>query len=294
MVTASWHDDSSDSDMLTYGDGTWVAYMNSATKASRIGLFAGYNFAGSVEWAIDLVQFVVGEAAAVAALDVVAQELDFIDGLLISNYDVTQFAVTNVTDLATRLIGFDGCTIDKGFNPAVIYSGWQQSWKIMNQVYSLAKAGLNFNEAGAVEFLGPPAGNKDQQSAFQQSFLNLATIQPGYITTPLDWRIAVCCDDPQFDCTCGFNPGTIAYTVQKDPKYQVASINFCPVYFRQPTLDQVVAEYSTDPSLEIFANLINYQGNQGRTWIYEPLHIDWVSLAGAYGSNMISKCSLKP
>lgn len=72
MVTASWHDDSSDSDMLTYGDGTWVAYMNSATKASRIGLFAGYNFAGSVEWAIDLVQFVVGEAVAVAALDVVA------------------------------------------------------------------------------------------------------------------------------------------------------------------------------------------------------------------------------
>ncbi|KAK3305284.1 uncharacterized protein B0T15DRAFT_397766, partial [Chaetomium strumarium] len=44
----------SDSDMMTYGGGTWVSHMSHATKASRISRYASYGFAGSVEWAVDL------------------------------------------------------------------------------------------------------------------------------------------------------------------------------------------------------------------------------------------------
>jgi len=80
----------------------------------------------------------------------------FDSALALSNYDMTQFD-GNVTDLATRLIGFNGCT-----PPQVeeIFSRWQQSWKIMNLLYSQAHSilgsnGFNFNEASAVDYLGP-------------------------------------------------------------------------------------------------------------------------------------------
>lgn len=46
-------DESSDSDIVVYGN-TWVAYMSAATKARRISKYQSQNFAGTVDWAIDL------------------------------------------------------------------------------------------------------------------------------------------------------------------------------------------------------------------------------------------------
>lgn len=57
--TTSWYDAASDSDMVTF-DGTWAAYMSEDVKASRAELYEGYNLAGTVNWAIDLVDFVDG------------------------------------------------------------------------------------------------------------------------------------------------------------------------------------------------------------------------------------------
>ncbi|KAK9234065.1 hypothetical protein V1525DRAFT_391821 [Lipomyces kononenkoae] len=54
----SWHDSESDSDMMTYGNNTWVAYMSEDTKASRIKLYSTLGFGGAVEWALDLTAFV--------------------------------------------------------------------------------------------------------------------------------------------------------------------------------------------------------------------------------------------
>lgn len=65
----------------------------------------------------------------------------------------------NVTDLATRLVNWNGCD---ALERQMIYAGWQQSWKIMNLLYKEAKS-INFNEASAVEYLGPPALNQNQQ-----------------------------------------------------------------------------------------------------------------------------------
>ncbi|KAK9364399.1 hypothetical protein V1509DRAFT_78068 [Lipomyces kononenkoae] len=54
----SWYDSVSDSDMMTYGNNTWVAYMSQASKASRTNLYSTLGFLGTVEWAVDLTAFV--------------------------------------------------------------------------------------------------------------------------------------------------------------------------------------------------------------------------------------------
>ncbi|KAH6997387.1 glycoside hydrolase family 18 protein [Ilyonectria destructans] len=50
------YDQSSASDTLFYGN-NWVAYMSDVTKKSRISHYEGLNFAGTVDWAVDLQQY---------------------------------------------------------------------------------------------------------------------------------------------------------------------------------------------------------------------------------------------
>lgn len=93
----------------------------------------------------------------------VAQAVEeFTAALSISGYDMSTFD-GNVTDLATKLVKFNGC------NPVqrtAIYSGWQQSWKIMNLLYKEADS-IDFNSAAAMEYLGPPSLNQNQQGAIK-------------------------------------------------------------------------------------------------------------------------------
>lgn len=93
----------------------------------------------------------------------VAQAVDdFTAALSMSGYDMSTFD-GNVTDLATRLVNWNGCD---PLERQMIYAGWQQSWKIMNLLYKEANS-INFNEASAVEFLGPPGLNINQQGAIK-------------------------------------------------------------------------------------------------------------------------------
>ncbi|THC89832.1 hypothetical protein EYZ11_010716 [Aspergillus tanneri] len=274
----SWYDSDSDSDMMTYGDGTWVAYMSQATKASRIKRYASYGFKGSVEWALDLAQFVLGPNDEASKIDINKAKETFTDALALSDYDISEFDTYNFTDLATRLFGFDGCT---DAQEKAITSGWQQSWKIMNHMYQVAKKGIDFNEAAAVEFLGPPAYNQQEQSDFIAAFKQLSTIQPGWGGW-FAWKLAVRCDDFKYMCPCNIETGVIAYTVQKDPKHQEPSISFCPKYFNLPTLDSKIKEWANKETNipSDYADMDNYYPNQGATWIHELLHVDWASLKG--------------
>ena len=95
----------------------------------------------------------------------------------LSDYDTSEFGSYKFTDLETRLVGFDGCTTAK---KVAITCGWPHPWKSMNDIYTVAKNGIDFNEAAAVEFLGPPAFNQDEQSDFNAVFMQLSTIQPGW------------------------------------------------------------------------------------------------------------------
>ncbi|GFF32832.1 hypothetical protein IFM46972_03692 [Aspergillus udagawae] len=184
-------------------------------------------------------------------------EQEITEAIATSGYNISDFADFNLTILGTALIGEDGCT---PLQKQQIRSGWVESWKIMNYMYTVAKAGIDFNEAAVVEYLGPPSMNQDQWSNYKAIYLNLATIQPGWrILDPFDWfawKIAVRCDDPRLQCSCGRDVNTIAYTVQKDPKHQ---------------------EY---------ADLNNYYNNQALVWIHELLHIDWVSTADSSENNI--------
>lgn len=54
----TWYDASSDSDMLVYNETEWVAYMSNNVKASRIDEWKAFNFVGTVDWAIDIQQFI--------------------------------------------------------------------------------------------------------------------------------------------------------------------------------------------------------------------------------------------
>ncbi|KAK3358161.1 killer toxin alpha/beta [Lasiosphaeria hispida] len=52
-----WHDSDSESDILVYEDTEWVAYMSHDTKESRREQWRKYNFAGTIDWAVDLQAF---------------------------------------------------------------------------------------------------------------------------------------------------------------------------------------------------------------------------------------------
>ena len=66
----------------------------------------------------------------------------------------------NISALATRLVHYNGCDTKQ---KRKIYSGWQQSWKIMNLLQKEAKTGINFNEGAAIEYLAPPLENEGYQ-----------------------------------------------------------------------------------------------------------------------------------
>jgi hypothetical protein len=59
--TKTWYDQGSDSNMMTYGDNQWVAYMDDTTRQSRTDFYKGLGFAGTVDWAVDLLEFLADE-----------------------------------------------------------------------------------------------------------------------------------------------------------------------------------------------------------------------------------------
>ncbi|KAH7153580.1 glycoside hydrolase superfamily [Dactylonectria macrodidyma] len=55
--TKTWYDKTVDADFLVYDSTQWVSYMKESTKQSRARRWKSLNFAGTVDWAVDLQQF---------------------------------------------------------------------------------------------------------------------------------------------------------------------------------------------------------------------------------------------
>ncbi|KAL1614507.1 hypothetical protein SLS54_009680 [Diplodia seriata] len=55
--TRAWFDEGSGSDVLVYGDGQWVAYMGEETRRARAERYRVLGFAGTADWAVDLLSF---------------------------------------------------------------------------------------------------------------------------------------------------------------------------------------------------------------------------------------------
>lgn len=53
----TFYDNDSESDIMVYNDTQWVAYMSNNTRIARTATYLGWNFLGTVDWAIDLAAF---------------------------------------------------------------------------------------------------------------------------------------------------------------------------------------------------------------------------------------------
>lgn len=211
-------------------------------------------------------------AHATFSVDVPAETAAYVSGLALSGSPPDD---GNVTADAIRLVEFNGCSAQE---KADIYSGWAQAQKIM-KVDALKNGKVDFNTAGALEYLGP-AGLNSRQGDFNTIFKNFATLTPA--TWPFGWRIHVRCDNPACKPSCKEGGTTVAYTTNRDKDSGLARINFCPPYFDRPTLDDQITDGKTMPAKDRY-NMNRYWYSQGFTWAHELMHIDWVT--GAFGPN---------
>ncbi|KAI9763238.1 MAG: hypothetical protein M1840_000813 [Geoglossum simile] len=157
---------------------------------------------------------------------------------------------------------------------------------------------VNWNDAAALEYLGPPGYNRERQGDIQDILHNLGTITGrGIPFPPLDWSVHVRCDDWLSDCS-GANGKTNAYATNESPD-NIATINFCAGYFRYPSLRTAVRRGRSSSDLTFKHNLNNYdrttgviytdnlrlKTSQGYIIVHELLHINWVHKSGRYGHN---------
>lgn len=57
----TFYDNPSESDIMVYNDTQWVSYMSDNTKTARTATYLGWDFLGTVDWAIDLAAFTEAE-----------------------------------------------------------------------------------------------------------------------------------------------------------------------------------------------------------------------------------------
>lgn len=59
----AWYDSKTDSNYAVWEDTQWVSYMSDDVKASRKKRWQGLNFAGTIDWAVDLAEFTGDDGA---------------------------------------------------------------------------------------------------------------------------------------------------------------------------------------------------------------------------------------
>jgi hypothetical protein len=159
-------------------------------------------------------------------------------------------------DLYTRLVGYNGCPMDQRKDIEVT---WQQSWDVMDVIRELR---IDWNEAAALEYLGPPGFNVQYQATIQQILNNLGTMNGHWAESPLDWTINVRCDDWLDEC----GTHNVAYTTDTGPR-GIATINFCDRFFKSPDLFQQVSRGQKSGDYWWKYNMISYSNSKG-----EALH----------------------
>ncbi|KAN0067299.1 hypothetical protein V8E54_014562 [Elaphomyces granulatus] len=179
----------------------------------------------------------------------------------------------------TSLYGWDGCD-DINTN----IKGWiQDAYTDANKLVNLAgvKSGVDWNSASALEFLGPSALNKDQQSQIQAVLANVATVKEGASWYTPNW-IRIRCDDPAKRCT------TQCVTPQEDEDQAVVvayarnpaqagqkypDISFCPPFYGLRNLDNAMAYGSGFSNPRNKFDLSFYEGRTD-TFLHELFHLD--------------------
>lgn len=173
-----------------------------------------------------------------------------------------------------NLAGWEDCSSTQ---QRAISHGWEDAVSLANALRS-----PNFNEAAALEFLGPPGFNKQYQQSISDIFTRVSTFGQGSRGVPsfFKWTVYVRCDDWRGACLKLRNAGAAAYTenwstVPNDPdgkrvtkaadrKTSVTVINYCSRYFNYPRLNDKINE-KLDQQANIKLNLDWYRANTGKT-----------------------------
>lgn len=149
------------------------------------------------------------------------------------------------------------------------------------------KANINWNEAAALEFLGPPGLNKPQQAQIQAVLANVATMIYPYLN-PFQHALHVRCDDPKKRCQnresndrCEPDPPNEdeeperlpnAYSDNIDPNDGEPMINFCEGFMN---LRSLADGYSYGSAWRIPEKYrIDNYNNRATTFIHEMLHLN--------------------
>ncbi|KAF2116993.1 hypothetical protein BDV96DRAFT_17027 [Lophiotrema nucula] len=174
---------------------------------------------------------------------------------------------------ATSFVGYEGCSQGQTDTINGAYAGAKSIFDIVRD------ANIDFSKIVAGDFLGPQKWNQGFQDQIQSIIHDVASLNGG--TPAQSFSINVRCDDRSNVCSDG---KTYAYTKQISGGYDHGSINFCPKWFSQSSLDDAVnaGRRSTDWNYKY--NMENYQNAREVTLIHEFLHIDWVIGADPYGS----------
>lgn len=165
-----------------------------------------------------------------------------------------------------NLAGWQGCS---SADQTIISRSWEDAVTLAESLTS-----PNFNEAAALEYLGPPGYNKAYQQSISDIFTRLSTFGQGSKGEPsfFKWTIYVRCDDWLNICTKLRSAG--AYTENRvggpnGPKATFGArldsttvINYCPLFFDLPNLNDKIGQNQNEEA-NIKLNLDWYRGNTG-------------------------------
>lgn len=171
---------------------------------------------------------------------------------------------------ATKLVKFSGCSAQQKKD---ISNSFKEAQKIM-EIDAIRNGQIDFNSAGALEYLGPSGLNKEYQGKLNGIVKQFATITPPWFFDPGYHRIHMRCDDKGYiQKVCDGN--TLAYSVPQDRESGLALINFCDIFFlRKGLQEQIDYLKGFDDSGKY--NMKNYEETRTETLIHEMLHIPWV------------------
>lgn len=123
-----YYDPGSDSNVVVY-NGTWAAFMDSETMMSRTNYYRSLNFAGTVQWAVDLKEFSGDDGNPTGAweepippeLPACTETFDSVEALgdahgMIPDHCVTPYTVRTLADLLTAAMNNYTEMINHGYD----------------------------------------------------------------------------------------------------------------------------------------------------------------------------------
>ncbi|KAJ6437230.1 aspartate-tRNA ligase [Purpureocillium lavendulum] len=161
----------------------------------------------------------------------------------------------------TSLYGYDKCAEFSSHIKSWINEAYTDANRIVN--LEGVKDNIDWNSAASLEYLGPPALNKNQQKQIQAVFANVATVSPGIAPFP-NWIRE---DEGEGEVIAyARNPDSAAGRKWPD-------ISFCPIWYGMRNLDNAIAYGSGFSNPKSNQDISNYV-SRASAFLHELFHLD--------------------